>query len=281
MIKAKLDWSQVGSIIENALREDIGGGDVTTEVLFSEDAKCKAVIMAKEKGIVAGLPFAEKVFHKLDENIMWIDKKRDGDTAKPKDVLAEIEGSLRAVLTGERLALNFLQRLSGIATMTSSFVKAVEGFTVKILDTRKTAPGLRILDKYAVSVGGGYKHRFGLYDGIMIKDNHIKLSGGITQAVNTIREKVKVKFKIEVETSTLDEVKEALSVGADIIMLDNMTVETMRQAVKIINGRALTEASGGINLDNVRQTAETGVDFISIGALTHSSRALDIGLYML
>ncbi|MGH7890315.1 MAG: carboxylating nicotinate-nucleotide diphosphorylase [Thermodesulfobacteriota bacterium] len=281
MIQAKLDWSQVELIIENALQEDIGSGDITTELLFPEDTRCKAIIMAKEDGVVAGLLIAERVFKKLDKNILWNEKRGEGETVKPKDVLAEINGSPRAILTGERLALNFLQRLSGIATLTSRFVKEVEGLSVKILDTRKTAPGLRILDKYGVSVGGGYNHRFGLYDGALIKDNHIKLTESITQAVNMIRKKANVQFRIEVETSTLDEVKEALSAGADIIMLDNMTVETMRQAVKIINGRALTEASGGINLDNVRLAAETGVDFISIGALTHSPRALDIGLYVL
>ncbi len=281
MIQAKLDWSQVELIIENALQEDIGSGDITTELVFPKDTRCKAIIMAKEDGVVAGLLIAERVFKKLDKNTLWNEKRREGGTVKPKDILAEINGSPRAILAGERLALNLLQRLSGIATLTSRFVKEVEGLSVKIVDTRKTAPGLRILDKYGVSVGGGYNHRFGLYDGALIKDNHIKLAGSITQAVNMIREKANVKIRIEVETSTLDEVKEALSAGADIIMLDNMTVETMRQAVKIINGRALTEASGGINLDNVRQAAETGVDFISIGALTHSPRALDIGLYVL
>ncbi len=281
MLQAKLDWSQVEQIIENALREDMGSGDITTELLFPEDMKCKAIIMAKEDVVLAGLPVAERVFRKLDKNTLLNEKTRDGERVKPKDILAEIEGSPRAILTGERLALNFLQRLSGIATLTSRFVNAVEGLSVKILDTRKTVPGLRILDKYGVSVGGGYNHRFGLYDGVLIKDNHIKLAGGITRAVELIRKKSKGESRIEVETSNLEEVKEAISVGADIIMLDNMSADNMRQAVEIINGRALTEASGGINLKNVREIAETGVDFISIGALTHSSRALDIGLYML
>lgn len=281
MLQAKLDWFQVEQIIENALREDMGSGDITTELLFPEDMKCKAIIMAKEDVVLAGLPVAERVFRKLDKNTLLNEKKRDGERVKPKDILAEIEGSPRAILIGERLALNFLQRLSGIATLTSRFVNAVEGLSVKILDTRKTVPGLRILDKYGVSVGGGYNHRFGLYDGVLIKDNHIKLAGGITRAVELIRKKSKGESRIEVETSNLEEVKEAISVGADIIMLDNMSSDNMRQAVEIINGRALTEASGGINLENVREIAETGVDFISIGALTHSPRALDIGLYML
>lgn len=281
MIQAELDWSQVELIIDNALQEDIGSGDMTTELLFPGDTKCKAIIIAKEDGVAAGIPVAERVFRKLDENILWNQKKREGETLKPGDILAEIEASPRIILTGERLALNFLQRLSGIASLTSRFVKAVEGLSVKIVDTRKTAPGLRILDKYGVSVGGGYNHRFGLHDGILIKDNHIRITGGITQAVKLIRKRIKAESKIEVETSTLAEVIEAISAGADVIMLDNMPTEVMRQAVEIINRKALTEASGGINLENVRNVAETGVDFVSIGALTHSPRALDIGLYML
>jgi nicotinate-nucleotide pyrophosphorylase (carboxylating) len=281
MIQAELDWSQVELIIDNALQEDIGSGDMTTELLFPGDTKCKAIIIAKEDGVAAGIPVAERVFRKLDENILWNQKKREGETLKPGDILAEIEASPRIILTGERLALNFLQRLSGIASLTSRFVKAVEGLSVKIVDTRKTAPGLRILDKYGVSVGGGYNHRFGLHDGILIKDNHIRITGGITQAVKLIRKRIKAESKIEVETSTLAEVMEAISAGADVIMLDNMPTEVMRQAVEIINRKALTEASGGINLENVRNVAETGVDFVSIGALTHSPRALNIGLYML
>ena len=281
MIQAELDWSQVELIIDNALQEDIGSGDMTTEMLFPGDTKCKAIIIAKEDGVAAGIPVAERVFRRLDENILWNQKKREGETLKPGDILAGIEASPRIILTGERLALNFLQRLSGIASLTSRFVKAVEGLSVKIVDTRKTAPGLRILDKYGVSVGGGYNHRFGLHDGILIKDNHIRITGGITQAVKLIRKRIKAESKIEVETSTLAEVMEAISAGADVIMLDNMPTEVMRQAVEIINRKALTEASGGINLENVRNVAETGVDFVSIGALTHSPRALDIGLYML
>lgn len=281
MIQAELDWSQVELIIDNALQEDIGSGDMTTELLFPGDTKCKAIIISKEDGVAAGIPVAERVFRKLDENILWNQKKREGETLKPGDILAEIEASPRIILTGERLALNFLQRLSGIASLTSRFVKAVEGLSVKIVDTRKTAPGLRILDKYGVSVGGGYNHRFGLHDGILIKDNHIRITGGITQAVKLIRKRIKAESKIEVETSTLAEVMEAISAGADVIMLDNMPTEVMRQAVEIINRKALTEASGGVNLENVRNVAETGVDFVSIGAITHSPRALDIGLYML
>ncbi len=280
MTQTQLDWSYVDQIIENALREDIGEGDITTNLLFLEDSRCRAVIVAKEEGIVAGLPIAEAVFRKLDKDILWREKKRDGDRIEPSEILAEISGSQRAILMGERVALNFIQRLSGIATLTSRFVKAVEGLSVKILDTRKTVPGLRILDKYAVSIGGGTNHRFGLYDGVLIKDNHIKSAGGIGRAVRLIRERVSVGIRIEVEASTLDEVKEALEAGADIIMLDNMTVENIKKAVELIDGRALIEASGGVTLENIRNIAETGVDFISVGSLTHSPQALDIALYM-
>lgn len=280
MNRTPLNWSQVDQIIENALREDVGEGDITTNLLFSEGAQSKAVILAKEEGTLAGLLIAERVFRKLDRDIVWNEKKKDGEKVEPNQILVEISGSQRAILTCERLALNFIQRLSGIATLTSKHVKAVEGFSVKILDTRKTAPGLRILDKYAVSVGGGVNHRFGLYDGVLIKDNHIKFAGGISRAVRLIRERAAKGIKIEIETSTLDEVKEALEAGADIIMVDNMTVETIRKAVELIDGRALIEASGGVILENIRRIAETGVDFISVGSLTHSPRALDIALYV-
>jgi nicotinate-nucleotide pyrophosphorylase (carboxylating) len=280
MNRTPLDWSQVDRIIENALREDVGEGDITTNLLFSDDVPCEAVILAKEEGKLAGLLIAERVFRKLDKSIVWNGKKRDGEKVESNQVLAEISGSQRAILTGERLALNFVQRLSGIATLTSKYVEAVEGLSVKILDTRKTAPGLRILDKYAVRVGGGVNHRFGLYDGVLIKDNHIKFAGSISHAMKLIRERAATGIKIEVEASTLDEVKEAVEAGANIIMLDNMTVETMKRAVEFINGRALIEASGGVSLENIRRIAETGVDFISVGSLTHSPRALDIALYV-
>ncbi|MER3447578.1 MAG: nicotinate-nucleotide diphosphorylase (carboxylating) [Candidatus Dadabacteria bacterium] len=280
MAQTQLDWSRLDQIIENALREDIGEGDITTNLLFSDDIPCKAIILAKEEGVLAGLPIAERVFRKLDTGIICDEKKRDGEKIEPNQVLAQIFGSQRAILTGERVALNFIQRLSGIATLTSRFVKAVEGLSVKILDTRKTAPGLRILDKYAVSVGGGTNHRFGLYDGVLIKDNHIKFAGGISRAVRVIRERVAPGMKIEVEASTLDEVKEAIEAGADIIMVDNMNVEDIKKAVGLIDGRALIEASGGVTLENIRHIAETGIDFISVGLLTHSTRALDIALYV-
>ncbi len=280
MKRIELDFSRVDRIIEYALREDLGDGDITTNVLATEKEDSKAVIRAKARGVIAGLPITKRVFQKLDHTVVCVDNIGDGENIKPGDIISEINGGTRALLSGERLALNILQRLSGIATLTSRYVKAVEGLPVKILDTRKTAPGLRILDKYAVSVGGGYNHRFGLFDGVLIKDNHIEIAGGISEAVAVIRKKYRQKYKIEVETSDIEQVKEALIAGADIIMLDNMSREQMRKAVRLIDRNALVEASGGINIKNVREVAETGVDFISVGALTHSAPALDIGLYV-
>ena len=280
MAQIQLDLSEINQILENALHEDIGSGDITTNLLFPYDAECKAIILAKEEGLVAGLPIAEMVFRKLDKDIVWSEEKKDGDKVEPNQVLAGVSGSQKAVLTGERVALNFLQRLSGIATLTSRFVKAIHGLPVKILDTRKTTPGLRILDKYAVRVGGGFNHRFGLYEEVLVKDNHIKLVGGITRAVNILRERAVARRRIEVEASTISEVEEALNVGADVIMLDNMSPKMIKEAVGLIKGKALIEVSGGVTLENVREIAETGVDFISVGLLTHSPEALDIGLYV-
>ena len=280
MAHIQLDLSEINQILENALREDIGSGDITTNLLFPYDAECKAIILAKEEGLVAGLPIAEMVFRKLDKDIVFSEEKKDGDKVEPNQVLAEISGSQKSILTGERVALNFLQRLSGIATLTSRFVKAIHGQPVIILDTRKTAPGLRILDKYAVRVGGGFNHRFGLYEEVLVKDNHIKLAGGITRAVNILRERAVTRKRIEVEASRISEVEEALNVGADVIMLDNMSPKMIKEAVGLIKGKALIEVSGGVTLENVREIAETGVDFISVGLLTHSPEALDIGLYV-
>jgi nicotinate-nucleotide pyrophosphorylase (carboxylating) len=275
-----LDWNQVDLIIENALKEDIGEGDVTNDLLYPEDIRCNAIIQAKEQGIIAGLPIAKRIFRKLNNDIQWAENKRDGESVAKGDILVKIHGSEKAILAGERVALNFIQRLSGIATLTSKFVKAVEGLSAKITDTRKTVPGLRILDKYAVRTGGGHNHRMGLFDGILIKDNHLKLIGSLTEAISRIKKMTGGRFHIEVETSRLEEVREALAAGADIIMLDNMSLNTMRKSVEMINGRALIEASGGITLRNVRRVAETGVNIISIGSLTHSPKALDIGLYL-
>ena len=277
----ELDWNEVNRIVDLSLKEDIGAGDLTTELLFPEAIECEAVIKAKETGVLAGLPIAKIVFEKLDSSLVWDENKKDGDIVSNGDVIVSIKGSQKHILTGERLALNILQRLSGIATLTSKFVKEVEGFKAQIVDTRKTVPGLRALGKYAVVVGGGFNHRFGLFDGILIKDNHIKLSGGIAEAVSRIKARNTTDYKIEVETTNIDQVKKALDAGADIIMLDNMSIEEMKEAVSIINSNALTEGSGGITLERVRKVAETGVDIISVGALTHSAQALDISLDML
>jgi nicotinate-nucleotide pyrophosphorylase (carboxylating) len=280
MENIEIDWGKVDLIIENTLEEDLGSGDITTDAIFSVDETCEALIIGKEEGIIAGIPIAERVFQKLDPEVTVTQKLKDGEHVNPGDEILVIKGSIHAVLSGERLSLNLLQRMSGIATATSKYVAAISGYRTRILDTRKTAPGLRVLDKYAVSIGGGCNHRFGLYDAVLIKDNHIDFAGNISNAVEIVRSKYQSKFKVEVETSTLDEVREALKAGADIIMLDNMTVEMMEEAVRIINGKSITEASGGITLDTIGQIADTGVDFISVGAITHSSPALDIGLYM-
>ena len=267
-------------IINLSLEEDIRNGDITTELIVSGNETAEAIIISKGEGIISGLPVAEKIFKKLDPDMQWVLHKNDGDRAGKMDLLAEMKGSLRAMLTGERTALNFMQRMSGISTAASKFVEGVKGFDVKILDTRKTAPGLRMLDKYAVKMGGAVNHRIGLYDMVMIKNNHIKAAGSITNAVNKVRAKILSGMKIEVETSNKEQVIEAVGLGVDIIMLDNMTIEMMKECVKIINHKAMVEASGGVVLDRVRLIAETGIDFISIGALTHSVKALDISQYI-
>ncbi len=259
-----------------AYTEDIGDGDITTNNLIPSNENKTAIFVAKENGVVAGLPIAEMIFKKFDENLKWKVFFPDGSTVKKGDIIAEFKGNYHALLTGERTALNFLQRLSGIASFAGQFMKAVEGTNVKILDTRKTLPGYRLLDKYAVKMGGASNHRMGLYDMVMIKDNHIQLAGGIKSAVDAIRKEIPVSIKIEVETVNMKMVQEALDADADIIMLDNMTTEEMAEAVKLVNKRAKTEASGNMTMKRVREVAETGVDFISIGALTHSVQALDI-----
>lgn len=267
----------VEPLIEAGLREDVGDGDITTNLLIPASSRTTAVLIAKADGIIAGLPLSELIFKKLDPNSEFDAKIHDGDRVAKGQLIATITGAYRALLTGERLALNFMQRLSGIATETAKYVEAVKDFKTEILDTRKTVPGLRLLDKYAVKTGGGTNHRIGLFDMVLIKDNHISVAGGITNAVNAIKSNLSNKsIKIEVETTSLDEVREALAVGVDIIMLDNMDTPTMAEAVKIIAGKAKVEASGNMNLARVREVASTGVDYISIGALTHSVTALDI-----
>lgn len=261
-----------------ALEEDVGPGDVTTEAVVPAGVRVRAVVLVKEGGVVAGLPVAARLFTLLDPSLSFRPRLADGDEVRQiPAVAAEMEGSARAVLTGERVALNLLQRLSGIATLTRRCVEAAKG-RVEILDTRKTTPGMRKLEKYAVAVGGGKNHRFGLYDGVLIKDNHIRAVGGIREAVVRARAKVHQGLRIEVECSSLDEVEEALAAGADIVLLDNMDVPTLREAVRRVAGRAKTEASGGITLANLPDVAATGVDAISLGVLTHSARALDMSL---
>jgi nicotinate-nucleotide pyrophosphorylase (carboxylating) len=272
-----LDWAEIDRIIDNGLREDGALADVTTNALFDAGEAGRAVIKAKEDGILAGLPIAERVFRRLDHGLVFTAKAREGERIGAQQVLAEIQGLKRAILSGERLAINLLQRMSGIATLAADYVRQVEGLPVKILDTRKTVPGLRLLDKYAVRCGGATNHRLNLTDLVMIKDNHIKFAGGIGAAVQRVRKK-DPKARIEVETTNLDEVREALEAGADIIMLDNMKILVMSEAVRLCKGKVQVEASGNVRLDNVREIAETGVDFISVGALTHSVRALDLSL---
>ncbi|MGQ9631897.1 MAG: carboxylating nicotinate-nucleotide diphosphorylase [bacterium] len=266
------------SVIDDALREDIHTGDVTTEAIVDRGVRAFAEIVAKESGVIAGLGVAEAVFRRVDGEVDFTGMVQDSEAVGAGTVVAKIRGRARGILTAERVALNFLQRMSGIATKTAEIARLIEGTKVKILDTRKTTPGLRALEKYAVRAGGGFNHRMGLYDMILVKDNHIALAGGISRALESIRRRTPHTLKIEVETKTLDEVAEALRCGADIIMLDNMDLETMRRAVKLVDGRALLEASGGVNEGNVRAVAETGVDYISIGALTHSAKAMDLSL---
>ncbi|MCL6642340.1 MAG: carboxylating nicotinate-nucleotide diphosphorylase [Candidatus Bipolaricaulota bacterium] len=294
-------------LIERALREDLGSGDVTTEAICESDQMGRAVIRTKEPCVVAGVPVAHIVFETLDSQIEFTPRVRDGERLSAHQTIAEIKGQLRAILMGERTALNFLQRLSGIATTTARYVEAVRDFSVKILDTRKTAPGLRILDKYAVRVGGGQNHRLGLFDGVLIKTNHIRAAGGIVRAIERARRLAPTTLKIEVEVKDLTELQEALEAGADIIMLDNMALDEMRRAVQLVKGPnplspfpkeeggkaplpasgrgwgrgPLLEASGGVTLENLREIAATGVDFISVGALTHSVQAIDMHLEVL
>ena len=268
----------IDKIIEQALLEDIGTGDITSESIVPYGLKAKGIIKTSEEGVVAGLDIVFLVFKKLDSEICFQSKIKDGNKILPGEILAEIVGPARTILKGERVALNFLQRMSGIATITSKFCQQVKDFPVRIFDTRKTTPGLRILEKYAVRMGGGHNHRFGLYDAVLIKDNHIAVAGGIKSAVNSVRKQISHTVKIEVEVENFSQLQEALKVQVDIIMLDNMDLETIKEAVKMVKGKTLIEASGGITLEKVREIAQTGVDLISVGALTHSVKALDISM---
>lgn len=270
-----IDEQAVESLIDRAFEEDIRSGDVTTDSIVNPQKRAKAVWQSKDEGVVAGLPVAHVVFQKLDSNLEWHPVVEEGSMVEPGAEILEMQGQARAVLTAERIALNVVQRISGIATITRKYVGAVKEYDTQILDTRKTVPGLRTLDKYAVAAGGGMNHRMGLFDLAMIKDNHIVAAGNIAKAVKSVRTN-NSEIRIEVETKTLDQVKEALDAGADIIMLDNMNVGQMSEAVHLVGDSAETEASGGITLETVTKVAETGVDFISVGALTHSVEAFDI-----
>lgn len=271
---------QIDAIIRNALSEDIHTGDITTGALRLNAEPVSGVLKAKEDMVVCGLKVAQRVFEILDPASEFTAEAADGDQVSSGQIIARMSGDASLLLQGERVALNLMQRMSGVATLTAKYVKAVEGTGVRIVDTRKTTPGLRVLEKYAVRAGGGINHRTGLYDGVLIKENHISAAGGISEAISRARAYIPHTLKIEIETETLEEVKEALEAGADIIMLDNMDNSTMREAVAIIAGRALVEASGGVNLVTVRGIAETGVDIISVGALTHSAPSMDISMLL-
>jgi len=271
----------IARVVDAALAEDLGSGDVTTEALFEPGQTCLAHLLLKEPGVVCGLPTVEAVFRALDADVEVEPLALDGDRLlEAPAVLARIEGEARAVLSGERTALNLLGRLSGVATLTRRYADAVEGTGAVLLDTRKTTPGLRALEKYAVRCGGGTNHRLGLFDGILVKDNHLRLSGGIGSTVTRLRESAPA-LPVEVEVDTLKQLREALAAGADRILLDNMTPAGLREAVLLTNGNATLEASGGVTLDNIRAVAESGVDVISVGALTHSARSLDVSLEVL
>jgi nicotinate-nucleotide pyrophosphorylase (carboxylating) len=276
------DNKQIDDLIDRALTEDAVRDDITTGILINNDWQGKAYFLVKAAGILAGIEIAQRVFEKADTGIKFKVLMQDGSVIKPGDIIALVSGKTTGILKAERTALNFLQHLSGIATETSSYVNAVKGLPVKILDTRKTTPGMRALEKYAVKTGGGQNHRMNLSDGILIKDNHLamlqKQGISLTEVIAKAKRQAPLGIKVEVEVQTPQAAEQAAEAGADIIMLDNMNPDDMNKAVKLVNKRTLIEASGGITLANVRAAAETGVDFISIGALTHSSKALDISL---
>lgn len=267
----------INNIINLAILEDIGIGDITSTLTIPENSEVKAHIIAKERLILAGMPFAIEVFNAIDRKIKIDVFHEEGSVLESGDIVAEVSGKAKGILAAERIALNILQRISGIASLTNTYVNKVKEFPVKIADTRKTTPGMRIMEKYGVKIGGGVNHRYGLYDGILIKDNHIKIVGSIKRAVELARRSHHL-LKIEVEVKNLKEFNEALESGADVIMLDNMSLEDIREAVRLAKGKVILEVSGNVNLDNVVSIAETGVDIISIGSLTHSARAVDISM---
>lgn len=274
-----LPESLVAPLVRKALVEDLRPlGDITTDAIIPAQQKWKGALVARQAGVVAGLDFAKLAFQMMDKKVLFKVKKPDGSAVKPKDVIAIISGSARAIITGERVALNFLSHLSGIATATQALVKAAKPHRAKICDTRKTTPGLRRIEKYAVRAGGGINHRFGLYDAVLIKDNHIAAAGSVRAAVTLARKAVKRKVKIQLEVDNLDQLKEALDLPIDSILLDNMPPAMLKKAVKMVRGRLVTEASGRVNLTTVKAIAASGVDRISVGSITHSAPILDIGL---
>lgn len=273
-----LDLKQIDKVVLNALEEDMPYGDITTDSLIPDECTVEAKFLAKADGVICGMPVAERVFKLIDARTTLEILKNDGQAVQKGEILAILRGPAAAVLKGERTALNLLQRLSGIATRTHCFAELVKDYPVSVADTRKTTPGLRYLEKYAVRCGGGRNHRYSLSDAVMLKDNHIAAGGGILSAVRTVRASIPHTVKIEVEVENMDMVREALESGADIIMLDNMDIAAMAEAVRVIGGRALVEASGDVTEERIRAIAETGVDIISIGCITHSVKALDISL---
>lgn len=277
-MKLEFHPPDVGDIVRRALIEDIGTGDITTLLTVDSEARAEARVIAKQTGIIAGLPVVREVVRQVDASVTLSYEREEGDLVEQGDLVCTMIGSARSLLTAERVSLNFLQRLSGIATLTARFVAIVAGTKARIVDTRKTTPGLRALEKYAVRVGGGRNHRLGLYDAIMIKDNHIQAAGGVAVAVERALAQASHTLSITVECETIDQVQEALGAGADILLLDNMSLDQLRDAVELVDGQAMTEASGGVSELTVHDIALTGVDIISVGALTHSAPSLDLSL---
>lgn len=273
-----MNWIKLKEWIREVLNEDIGAGDLTTEALVPKDHQSSFLFIAKQKGVIAGLPVIQAVFQELDSGIEWEFFIDEGDPVEKGTAIARATGSTQAILTGERVALNLLQRMSGIATVTRQLVDKLDGLSCQVLDTRKTTPGLRQLEKYAVRIGGGTNHRLGLSHGVMIKDNHIAMAGSLARAIDLARKRIGPMVKIEVEADTLDQVREILKYDVDAILLDNMELDTLREAVRLIDGRIFTEASGGITPETIRPIAETGVQAVSLGWITHSITSLDISL---
>ncbi|TES93035.1 MAG: carboxylating nicotinate-nucleotide diphosphorylase [Candidatus Cloacimonadota bacterium] len=273
-----IDKKELLKIVKAALKEDIGKGDITTKFTVPSETNALGVVVAKEEGVLAGIQVAKEVFKVVDKKTKITVHKKDGAKFISGDIIADIQGKADSLLSAERVALNFLQRISGIATYTARYVEKIKGTKAKILDTRKTTPNLRMLEKYAVHIGGGYNHRMGLYDQVLIKDNHINLGDGISNVLNRIKDADTNKIFIEIEVKNLSQLGEALKFNLNRIMLDNMSTENIKEAVKIVGGRCELEVSGNVNLQNIREIAETGVDYISVGSLTHSYKSIDLSM---